>query len=851
MYFLLKLAWRDGLASRGRLGLTALAIVAGVAALAATGSLAKNIRSAIDLEARALLGADLVVESRNAPDKEIETYLHSLGGEQAREVAFASMLAVPDSTGGVKQTRLVTVRAVDAAYPFYGSVTSLPNGARAELAAGGTVLLEETLMNQFGLGKGDKVRLGKKEFQVAGALLKLPGESAAVAMLSPRVLVSREGLDGAGLLGPGALARYRTHFKFTEGTDVEALASRERNRLRKLHLNADTVGERKRELGKAMENVGSFLSLTGLVALLLGAIGVASAMHALVQRKLATVAVLRCLGAGSGLGLGVFMAQGLAVGLAGSAAGALLGAGLQAGLGALVRDFLPMAMAGFVIRWDEVARAGLIGVGLSGLCILVPLLAVRKVTPLAVLRAVEPAAGRGDVWRWAAGTALAGLVLGLTVWLAGGWRHGLGFSGGILVAAGSLALLALGLLKAMKWLTRRGLLRSLPFAVRQGLANLHRPGNNTVRLVLALGLGAFLLLTLSYTRGALLGQLKVAGDNERPNLLFFDVQDDQVGALKAKLDALGTPARAEAPIVTMRLARLKDRRVEDVLKDKTSGVPSWTLRREYRSSYRNEPSNTEKIVAGEWKGTFFATGAENEIVPVSVEEGLAKQLKITLGDELEWDVQGVTIHSRVTSLRKVEWQRMSPNFFVLFPTGVLEAAPKFYVLAARAKEAELNAKVQREVVAMFSNISVLDLGLVIESLDTVFAKAEMAVRFIALFTLATGVVVLAGALAAGRDQRLKEAVLLRTLGASAWQVRTALITELAALGLLAGAAGATLALGGGTAVAWQVFGVAPVLPFESVAVTVAAVVALTLTTGLAANRGVLGRPPLEVLRAEG
>ena len=851
MFYLLKLAWRDGRASRGRLALTALAVVAGVAALAATGSLAKNIRLAIDREARSLLGADLVVESRSAPDASTESYLRTFGGEQAREIAFASMLAVPDAKGGVARTRLITVRAADSAYPFYGDLVASPPGARTALTGGDSVLVEETLMKQFGLAAGDTVRLGRKDFRVAGALLKLPGESAAVAMLSPRVLVNRAGLEGTGLLGPGALVRYRTHFKFPEGTDVEALATRERDTLRALRLNADTVAERKRELGKAMENVGAFLSLTGLVALLLGAIGVATAMHALVQRKLATVAVLRCLGAGAGLGLGVFMAQGLAVGLAGSVVGALVGAGLQAALGGLVQDFMPMAAGGFTVQWGEVAQAGAIGIALSGLCTLVPLLSVRRVPPLAVLRAVEPASGPRDGLRWAAGVVLAGLVLGLTVALAGGWRNGLGFAGGLAGAAGALALVALVLGRGVRGLGRKGALRGLPFPIRQGLANLHRPGNHTVRLVLALGLGAFLLLTLAFTRGALLSQLRVAGTNDRPNLLFFDVQDDQVDDLKDKLAALGAPALAEAPIVTMRLAKIKGRAVEDVLKDPTAGVPGWTLRREYRSSYRSEPAATETVVAGEWVSTYPATGASGEVVPVSVEEGLAKDLKIGLGDELDWDVQGVPVRTRIASLRKVEWQRMSPNFFVLFPAGVLEGAPKFYVLAARAAEADLNARVQREVVATFGNVSVLDLGLVIESLDTVFGKAELAVRFIALFTLATGVVVLAGALAAGRGQRVKEAVLLRTLGASARQVRTALVTELAALGLLAGAAGAGLALGGGAVVAWRVFGVAPVLPWEAVAITVSAVVTLTVTTGIVANRGVLGRPPLEVLRAEG
>lgn len=850
MIFLLKLAWRDARASLGRLALTALAVVAGVAALAATGSLGANIRAAIDQQARALLGADLVVESRSAPDAETDGLLLRLGGETVREVAFASMLVVPDASGAVAASRLVTVRAADEGYPFYGEIVCIPSTARGDLGDHVSVLVEETLMTQFGLVRGSKVRLGRKEFRVAGALRKLPGESAAVAMLSPRVLVDRAGLEGAGLLGTGSLARYRTHFRFPGGTDVEALVKRERDALRALRLNPDTVEERKRELGRALENVNAFLRLTGLVALLLGAIGVAAAMHALVQRKLGTVAVLRCLGASAGLGLGVFLIQGVAVGVTGGVVGALAGAGLQAGLGALVRDFLPMGADDFAVRWGEVARAGVIGAALSALCTLVPLLAVRRVAPLAVLRAVTPPAGGRDPWRLAALVTLVAVVLGLAAWLGGGWRNGGAFIGGLLVAGLALAGVAWLVVRAAKRAGGLAAVRAWPFAVRQGLASLHRPGNRTGRMVVALGLGAFLLLTLAFSRAALLGQIRFAGQADRPNLMFFDVQDDQVDGLRAKLAQLGAPVVAEAPIVTMRLARLKGRAVEEVLQDRAAGVPGWTLRREYRSSYRAAPADTEKVVAGEWVGRW-EQGAFGEAVPVSVELGLAKDLRIGLGDELEWDVQGVPVRTRVASLREVEWRRMAPNFFVLFPPGVLEGAPKFHVMAARATDLGLNARVQRGVAMAFPNVSILDLGLVIESLDTVFGKAELAVRFIALFTLATGLVVLAGTLAAGRDQRVREAVLLRTLGASAAQVRTALVVELAALGLMAGVTGAVLALGGGAAVATWVFDAPPILPWGPLVATVAGVVGLTVGVGLLTQRGVAGRPPLEVLRAEG
>ena len=484
-----------------------------------------------------------------------------------------------------------------------------------------------------------------------------------------------------------------------------------------------------------------------------------------------------------------------------------------------------------------------------------PLLAVRRVSPLAVLRAVEPETGRRDPLRWTAAVLLTALVLALVVWLADGWRRGLGFAGGLAVAGLALALVARGVM----WLARRsaGVLRGLPFAPRQGLANLYRPGNRTARLVVALGLGAFLLLTLAFSRGALLGQIRLAGAEGRPNLLFFDVQDDQVEGLRETLVKTGAPLLAEAPIVTMRMTKLKGRAVEDLLRDRSAGVPGWTLRREYRSSYRERPADTEKVTSGEWVSSWGGgagsgePGAADEVVPISVEQGLAKDLRIGLGDELEWDVQGVPLRTRVASLREVEWRRMSPNFFVLFPAGVLEGAPKFHVLAARAEDKGLNAAVQRAVASAYPNVSILDLGLVIESLDSIFAKAELAVRFIALFTLATGVVVLAGALAAGREQRVREAVLLRTLGASAGQVRAALVAELAALGLMAGATGALLALGGGAAVAVFVFDAPPVLPWTPVLATTAAVTGLTIGVGLLTQRGLLRRPPLEVLRAEG
>src|SRR5690606_21321407 len=319
------------------------------------------------------------------------------------------------------------------------------------------------------------------------------------------------------------------------------------------------------------------------------------------------------------------------------------------------------------------------------------------------------------------------------------------------------------------WTARRASPRGLPYVWRQGIANLHRPNNRTALLMLALGLGTALLLTLALTRATLLDQLRGVGSEGRPDLLFFDVQDDQVDGVRELLAAKGAPVMAEAPIVTMRLQSLRGRPVEALLRAPDSTIPGWTLRREYRSTFRRERTGTEKLVSGEW---IPEDGDPDAVVPVSVERGLAEDLQIGLGDALVFAVQGVPVRTRVASLREVEWRRMSPNFFVVFPAGVLEPAPKFHVLASRAADADASAGVQQAVVAAFPNVSVIDLSLVIATLDGIFGKAELVVRFMALFTLATGLVVLGGAVVAGRGQRVREIVLLRTLGASGRQLTT-------------------------------------------------------------------------------
>jgi putative ABC transport system permease protein len=840
MNFIFRMAWRDSRASRRRLVLASLSIVLGIAALVAIGSFNDNLRQAIDDQAKTLLGADLEVQSRVELTEEAQDFLDGLGGAQAWEVMISTMIVFPQADGA---TRLVSLRALEGDFPFYGTFRTWPTEAPQRLRQGGPVaILEQTLMAQFGVRVGDPVVLGTQTFTVIGTLEQIPGESAAVATFSPRVYIPRSELETTDLIGPGSLVRYKTYFRFHDTRDVEALVEELRGRFGELRLGFDTVERRKRDLGQSLRNVYAFLSLVGFVALFLGAIGVASAIHVHVRQKIATVAILRCVGASARQAFGVYLVQGLSLGLLGALLGAVLGVGVQLALPHLVGRVLPFDVD-FFISVPAVVQGVSSGLIIGGLFTLLPLLAVRRVSPLVAIRAQVQSSARPDPLRWALYGAILVAVTGFALWQAPRWQVGLGFVGMLLVSFGALAALA----KAVAWAARRFMPRRAPYVWRQGIANLHRPNNRTVLLLLALGLGTFLVVTLSLARATLTAQIEGTGGGERPNLLFFDIQDDQLEPLQEILAREGAPIRAQAPIVTMRLSMLEGEPVSDLLRQGDHPIPAWTLRREYRSTYRETLTGTEKLVAGEFIGRVEP---DVEVVPVSLEVGIAGDLRLEVGDELEFDVQGLPVRARVASLREVEWRRLEPNFFVVFPAGVLEPAPKFFVAATRAETPEHSARLQREVVRVLPNVSAIDLAVILETLDRIFSRVEFVIQFMALFTVVTGVIVLAGAVLSGRFQRLREVVLLRTLGATQRQLVRIQLVEYALLGLLAALVGCGLAVVANALLARFVFETRAVVPVAVLVLATAGVTGITLLTGLLANRGVTRHPPLEVLRQE-
>jgi putative ABC transport system permease protein len=542
----------------------------------------------------------------------------------------------------------------------------------------------------------------------------------------------------------------------------------------------------------------------------------------------------------------VYLVQTAAMGLFGAGAGAALGVAMQRIFPRILMSFLPLAIP-TSIAWAPVVAGVFIGFFICILFALPPLLRFRRLSPLRVFRAaaeVEPASRKRDPLLWAIYAAIVTGITAFSISQTDTPTRGLVFAAVLFVAVGIFA----GVAKLLIVAIRKFFPHRWSFVLRQGLANLYRPGNRTLLLTLSLGLGTFLLLNLYLTREVLLTQFSSIGTKNQPNIFFFDIQPDQREGVAEIVRASGLPVIQEAPIVTMRLAEVKGRRTSEILLDPQRKTPEWELAREYRTTYREQLTNTEKISTGQWIGRVdYHPG---DTVPISLDAEIAKDLGTKIGDELVFDVQGVPIKTKLASTREIDWKRFQTNFFVVFPAGVLENAPTFHVLVSRVPTPDDSAKVQNAIVAKYPNVSAIDLTSVIQTVDSILSKVALVIRVMSLFTVGAGIIVLASTIWSGRYQRLQESILLRTLGASRAQIWKILCAEYFLLGLFASLTGIALAVAASWGLAKFVFklGYAPsLLPLL---VAAAAVSSLTVAIGLIASRGVGSAPPLEILRAE-
>ena len=517
---LTRLAWRDSRRNRGRLLLFISSIIVGIAALVAINSFSENLQKDINGQARALLGADLAVNGLTPPTPSVKRALDNIQGEQTRMVSFLSMAFFPESEG----TRPVNVKAVSGKYPFYGKLETEPAAAASTFQKDAKALVDNTLRIQFNLKIGDSVRIGERAYEIAGHIISAPGRAGIGASIAPSVFLPLDALDSVNLLQRGSRIEYSFLYQLTDKTNTDALVKQLKPTLETEKYTLETVSDRKKSTGNSFGQLADFLNLVGFIALLLGCIGVASAVNIYVKDKLPTVAILRTLGASGRQAFWVYLIQIAAMGLGGAIIGALLGTLIQGLLPTVLKDFLPVENVSNDPSPTAILQGIITGFAVAVLFALLPLLTIRKTSPLRVLRSGFEEAERGrDPLRYLIFTLIGVFIFGFTYSQTKSVQNSVIFIGGVSV---SLALLA-GVAWLFMRVLRSKILRGSSFAVRQSVANLYRPQNQTLTLVVSIGLGTMLIATLFLIQNLLLKQISFAGSGNQPNMILFDIQPQQ------------------------------------------------------------------------------------------------------------------------------------------------------------------------------------------------------------------------------------------------------------------------------------------------------------------------------------
>jgi putative ABC transport system permease protein len=836
--WLMLMAWRDSRRNKSRLFLFISSIILGIAVLVAIYSLGDNLKENIDNQAAEILGADLQLSSSRPLSVPMKKLTDSLGDRRSEERSFASMVYFIKNGG----SRLVQIRALQGEFPYYGSLETTPVEAGKNFRLKQQALVDQSIMMQFDAKVGDSIKVGEVVFAIAGTLLKAPGQTGLTASVSPAVFIPLQYLEKTGLSQKGSRINYRHYFKYDKKTNTSEVVKAIEPKLDAEDVDFETVQSKKEDTGRSFSDLTQFLSLVGFIALLLGCIGVASAIHIYVKEKISAIAILRCLGVKASQAFLIFLIQITCIGIIGSFIGVVVGVILQQFFPLIIKDFLPIEITTNV-SWSAIIQGLCLGVIISILFALLPLLSVRKISPLNVLRiSFEPFKLVKDPLKWVIYVLIVLFIFCFTLLQVHGWIEAAIFTASILVAF----FILIGIALFIMWIVRRFFPSSLSYVWRQGLANLFRPNNQTVVLVVSIGLGTAFICTLLFIQSILLNRVTLSTSANQPNIVLFDIQTSQKEEIKNISSRYGVLQPQMVPIVNMRLEKLNDIAASKALIDTTGNRARWVFSREYRVTFRDTLTTSEKITKGTWRGSPDANGN----VHISLEQEFAKRNKIKIGDTMVFNVQGFMVNTLVGSFRQVNWSGIQTNFLVVFPKGVLEQAPQFHVLLTHIPSKQTASNFQREVVQKFPNVSIIDLGLVLSVLDDLFTKIGFVIKFMAGFSIITGLVVLIASVLISKYQRLQESVLLRTLGASRKQIFAISALEYFFLGALAAATGILLALAGSWALAEYSFKTEFTPQWLYVVMVFFSVPLITMIIGLMNSRGLLTKPPLEVLRQE-
>ncbi len=835
--WLFKMAWRDGKAGWSKLSLFMASIVLGIAAVVSIQSFGENLKDNIKFQSKALMGADYKIDSDTPPNEQVEKIMDSLGGFRGREISFPSMALFPKNGN----TKLLQVRAIEGDFPLYGELETKPVEAGQNFNKTDGALVDATVMLQLNIETGDSIKIGNNTLEVLGALNSVPGTNSFFGSIAPPVLIPLKYVEGSSLVQKGSRVDYDFYFTAENDKELERLDKEVEPMLDKLEADLDTHTSTSDRLGRRYENFGKFLNLVAFIALLLGCVGVASAIHIYIKEKLRAVALLKCIGVTRKQSFLIFLIQIAFMGFLGGIIGTGIGLVLQQLFPVLIQDLLPVDVA--VTYAPRVIFMGvLLGLFMSVLFALYPLAATLYVSPLATLRIEETESKKSKRVSFSILAAIFLFIFLFSFWLLEDWEYAVSFVGGILVTFGLLAGIAHLFMRTIK----KYFPTSWNFIARQSLLSLFRPQNQTLILVLAIGVGSFLISTLYFSKDLLLAQATIDSTGESPNMILLDIQNEQKDSVRQTITDANLSLITDISIVSMRVQEIKGRNVNDIQKDTTSQINHWVLNHEFRVTYRDSLIDSENLEAGDLTPVWNEEGA----IPVSVSRDFAEDALVEVGDSLSFNVQGVIMPAVVGSIRTVDWSRMQLNFSLVFPENVLEDAPQFGVISTNVPDDKASAGLQQNLVRNFPNLSIIDLRQVLRVVDEILEKITLVINFMAFFTILTGIIVLIGAVRTSKYQRIRESILLRTLGARSKQIIKILALEYIYLGVLGSLSGILLSLLGSQLLAWWLFDSGFVPSWIPFLVLFPGITFLVLIIGVTNSWSVITKSPLEVLRKQ-
>jgi putative ABC transport system permease protein len=834
--WLVKMAWRDAKASGKRLMLFMASIILGIAAVVSIQSFSKNLEDNIGLQSKALMGADYLIDTPQIPTEIVQHIIDSLG-PVGKEVSFASMAAFPSSGNN----KLVEVRGIGGSYPIYGEFETIPADAAKTFPKEKGALVDATIMLQFGLETGDSVKIGNVLFPIIGSLKAAPGSNAFSASMAPPIILPFNNIESTGLLQIGSRINYNYYFKASPELDIDALDKAVDPILDDQNADFDSHHSVSERMGDRYDNFAKFLNLVAFIALLLGCVGIASSVHIYIKEKLRAVAVLKCLGATRKQSFLIYLIQIAGLGLVSGILGTFLGLGLQALFPLFIQGLLPFDVE-ISLKVIPILMGIFLGLFMSVLFALLPLLRTWFVSPLQVLRVTEGNDSAGRKTSVLVLLLIMFFIFIFSLWFLESWTYALGFVFAILVTFSILA----GLSYVFMWLIKKYFPHSWGFTARQSLLNLFRPNNQTMVLILAIGIGSFLISTLYFTKDILLSKATLEDSAKNPNIILLDIQNNQKAKVKDLIVENNLPVLDNIPIITMRVHSINSVSANDIRQDTLTTRDKWIVNHEFRTTYRDSLIESETVLEGAWP----VAKTNNDLIPISISDNLAKNGQVAVGDTIVFNVQGVLMNTKVASVRTVDWQRMQLNFSVLFPSGILENAPQFSVMTTNAPDESISATLQQELVKEFPNVSILDLRQVLATVQDILDKISWVINFMAFFSILTGIIVLIGSVRTSKYQRIKESVLLRTLGAKGSQILKITALEYLYLGVLGTGIGIFLSLVASQLLAVFVFKSAFTPSLVPFLLLLPGITLIVLLIGLSNSRSVLKSPPLEVLRKE-